>query len=45
LRQGLPKTPQSGQGHRRDQAHPGRAAGLRTTRLLFNARLKGWCLW
>ena len=28
LRQGLPQAPQSGQGDRRDQAHPGRAAGV-----------------
>ncbi len=28
LRQGLPQASQSGQGHRRDQAHAGRAAGV-----------------
>ncbi len=28
LRQGLPQAPQPGQGHRRDQAHDGRAAGV-----------------
>ena len=28
LRQGLPQAPQSGQGHRRHQAHAGRTAGL-----------------